>query len=103
MRLPLGSSAEWGANATWPLAELLVSDGLIRVHLRGPILRGVLGKWFRPFQEQLSTVRIEPILGAFGGNGVRLTAQDGRSVVFKCFRRRDRVRLLDAVAGRAAP
>jgi hypothetical protein len=63
----------------------------------------MLGKWFRPFQAPLSTVHIEPISGAFGGNGVLLTGQDGRSVVFKCFRRRDRARLLDALAGRAVP
>jgi hypothetical protein len=102
MRLPLGRSVEWGANATWPLAQLVVSDGQITVELRGSIQRALLGKWFRPFQAQLSTVRVEPILGVFGGNGVLLTAQDGRRVVFNCFRRRDRVRVLEAVAGRAA-
>jgi hypothetical protein len=81
MRGPRLSWLERGANASWPLAELTLSNGNGCVRLRLPILRSLLQRWLPTFDFDPASVAAEPHEGWFSP-GVRFVRPDGASVVF---------------------
>src|SRR5436190_5261501 len=66
MRSPLGRTLGWGANATWPFAELRLEDGEVLVRLRSALLRRQLGRWFPTFRARVSETTVERVRSAWG-------------------------------------
>jgi hypothetical protein len=93
MRGPRLSWLEPGANATWPLVELTLSEGRGRFRLRVPVLRSLVRRWLPDFEFDTTTVAASLHRGAFT-NGVRFVRPDGESVTFWTFSPDD---VLDAV------
>ena len=93
MRGPRLTWLEPGANASWPLAELTLSEGRGRLRLRVPLLRSLFGRWLADFEFDTATVAASNYRGAFS-TGVRFARPDGESVIFWTFSPDD---VLDAV------
>lgn len=83
-----------GANATRPLAKLLIDDEarVIRVQLRLRRLRWLIPDW----KEPLDAVTAEPFGSSALTRGVLLRAPDRAPTIFWC-RPRDQQRILDAL------
>ena len=61
-------------NASWPLAELQITNGTVRVQLRTQAIRRLLGRWLPSVEIELDGARADPIRGFLPGNinrGVR--------------------------------
>jgi hypothetical protein len=84
----------FGANATPPLAKLLIDDesGVIRVQLRARWLRWLIPEW----EAQLDSATAESFGRSVLTRGVLLRAPDHAPTIFWC-RARDQQRILDAV------
>jgi hypothetical protein len=78
----MGTPSGW--NASWPLAEVALSDGQGRLRLRVPLLRFLLRPWLPDFEFDAATVEATPHRGVYS-SGVRFARPDGRSVVFWTF------------------
>jgi hypothetical protein len=86
-----------GANATWPFAELILTDTAGSVRLRR-LPRAIFGRWFPELRFDPVAVVVEPHRGAFS-EGVEITS-DGRSVIFWSF---ESEHVLDGLRQRRVP
>lgn len=93
-------------NATWPFAELLITNGTARVQLRLRAMRRLCDRWLPSIEIELSGARVDPIRGFLPGRnnrGVRLisSADDETEVIFWCSQH-DMDMLLDRLIERGA-
>jgi hypothetical protein len=91
-------------NASWPLAELQITEGTVRVQLRAQAMRRLLGRWLPSVEIELDGTRAEPIRGFLPGSinrGVRFVsaANDGTELIFWCSQQ---AALLDSLRERGA-
>src|SRR5215211_1288327 len=93
-----------GANASRPLAELVVDDEWIRLQLRYRPMRALVGGLIRPFEVRVHGARADPFgrTPATRGVLVRGTGSDGEATaIFWCSRERQR-QVLDLLRQRGA-
>ena len=78
MRFP-GDRWWLGSNATWPLAELIVTDQRGVLRLRSSLLRRLLGRWFPTIEFDGASAEVD---AAPFGVGIRIQPTVGRSAIF---------------------
>lgn len=76
-------------NASWPLAQLVVTDGAVTVELRSRLLRRLFARTSRviPFGELPIASRVRSPIPGPGGFGLSLESTAGAWVVFYAPRR----------------
>jgi hypothetical protein len=88
---PAARRLRWqGGNATWPLVELRVRDGRVRVRLRWG--RQLLSRFLPDVEFRVEEVTVDPIHGGLPlprNQGVRLTTAEQAGIIFWTFRQQD--------------
>ena len=89
-------------TASWPLAELRIDGGDVRVQLRSEAMRRWLARWLPSVKIKLRGARVDPIRGVLPRNinrGVRLVSGAEDEIIFWCSQQ---TVLLDIVRERGA-